>query len=476
MLLARIIRHDLRLLISDQTLALVAALFVSLLAYAMWNGTRVSSTRARVVAEAERAARADIDKQRQTVVDVREGRKSAAEVFGFGKPYNLQIPASLPPAPLAALSLGASELLPSSATVSIFSTKDELVKQGELDNPVNLLAGRFDPSFLFVFLYPLLVLVLSYNLLSQEKEQGTLALTMAQPVSLLRLIFGKIVARAGVLLTLAIVVALVGLAASGVRLGDEDVIARFSLWFAALAAYTFFWFALAVLVNLLGRPSATNAAVLAVAWLTLVVIYPALLNAAAASFYPLPSRLQLINDARDAENETNRAARDLLARYMNDHPELAAGDEETNVKDFQLRYFVQKQEIERRALAETERYEAQLTRQQATIDRFGFLSPAIIFQETMNDLAGTSRRRHERFVAQVRTLIDTLRAVYAPIVSSRATLAPEDYALVPRFTLRDEAFGEVARRVTSKLALLLTPTLILAGLIPLLSRRYNLVG
>ena len=62
--------------------------------------------------------------------------------------------------------------------------------------------------------------MLSYNLLSQEKEQGTLALTMAQPVSLARLVVGKIIARGGALLSLTGVVTLAGLMISGATGGD----------------------------------------------------------------------------------------------------------------------------------------------------------------------------------------------------------------------------------------------------------------
>lgn len=472
----RIIRHDLRLLASDRSLALVAALFTLLLAYAMWNGAGTARARGRAIGEAAGAAAAELDIQRQQVIDVREGRKSAADIFGLGRPSNVQVLAALPPAPLAPLSLGASELLPYAATVNIFSTKDELVKQSELDNPLNLLAGRFDPAFLFVYLYPLLVLALSYNLLSQEKEQGTLALTMAQPVSLARLIAGKTIARAGLLLALASAATLVALILGGVRFADGEVATRFLLWLAALAAYTCFWFALAAVVNLFGRSSAANAATLAAAWLALVVIYPALLNAAATMLHPLPSRLHFINDARDAENETNREARTLLARYMNDHPELASGDVETNVKDFQLRYFVQKQELERRAFAQAAGYEAQLARQQTTINRFGFFSPAITLQETMNDLAGTSRRRHERFTAQVRGLIDAVRDQYAPLVSRRATLDADDYLRAPRFTFRDETGGEVARGVLWKILLLTAPALALVLFAAQKSRHYPLAG
>ncbi|MBC7932702.1 MAG: ABC transporter permease subunit [Rubrivivax sp.] len=473
---SRIIRHDLRQLVADRTLALVALLFAFLLAYALWNGAAWARTQARAVSEAEQTARAGLEVQRRQVIDVQAGRRNAADFFGLGAPSGINFHAALPPAPLAPLSLGVSELLPHTATVNFFSTKDELVKQGELDNPTNLLSGRFDPAFLFVYLYPLLVLALSYNLLSQEKEQGTLALTLAQPVSLAKLVAGKTLARAGVLLALAAVITFAGLLAGGANASVEGVLTRFLLWFACVAAYTCFWFALAILAGAFGRSSATNAAALAAVWLALVVIYPALLNVAATSLYPLPSRLQFINDLRDAENETSREATNLLAKYMTDHPELAGGDVQANVRDFQMRFFVQKQELERQALARTTAYDEQLARQQTAINRFGFLSPAIALQDAFNDLAGTSRRRHQLFAAQVRDFIDTIRGFYAPLAFRKQTLQPDDYDRTPTFQLRDETTADVARRAGGKLVVLTALALLAAALAALRLRRYPIAG
>ena len=45
------------------------------------------------------------------------------------------------------------------------------------------MVGRFDLAFVTVYLLPLLVLALSYNVLSEEREQGTLARTLAPTLS-----------------------------------------------------------------------------------------------------------------------------------------------------------------------------------------------------------------------------------------------------------------------------------------------------
>jgi len=124
------------------------------------------------------------------------------------------------------------------------------------------LAGRFDLAFVLVFLLPLLILVLSYNVLSQEKERGTLQITLAQsPLSIGKLVFGKIVARLTLVLALTIGLSIPGLFVSGATL-NSHTLPRLLLWILATMLYTFFWFALAIAVNAFGRSSATNAVIL----------------------------------------------------------------------------------------------------------------------------------------------------------------------------------------------------------------------
>lgn len=475
-MLQRIIRHDLRILAADHTLLLVAVLFTLLIAYGVYNGASWMSRRTHGIREAERAAAANLDMLRSQVQDIQAGRKTLTDLPAAGRPSAVSVFAYVPPTALTPLSIGASDLLPYSTTVNLFSTKDTLVTQSETDNPVNLLAGRFDLAFVIVYLYPLLILALSYNLLSQEREQGTLQLTLAQPVRLRTLAFGKVLARGGVIFLVLVVVSIIAVLLSGANPADEGTIIRLALWVTGVAAYTAFWFAVAVLVNAFGKSSATNAAALIAVWLVFVVIYPALLNVAAASLHPLPSRLAFINDVRDAENETNAKAKDLLAKYLTDHPELAPGDVQANLDDAQMRRYAQRQAVERLALERTATYDEQLRRQQQVINRYGLLSPAIVMQETLNHIAGTSRARHERFAAQIRNFMDELRVQYAPLVFRKATLAPGDYDRAPRFAFRDETTNSVARRVGLGLVGLLLPTFVISGFALMRLRRYPLTG
>src|SRR3546814_6574788 len=62
----------------------------------------------------------------------------------------------------------------------------------EIENPLNLMTGTFDISFVVIFLLPVFIIALTYDMLSGEKESGTLALAMTQPVSLRTFMAGKL--------------------------------------------------------------------------------------------------------------------------------------------------------------------------------------------------------------------------------------------------------------------------------------------
>src|SRR5438128_7484712 len=69
--------------------------------------------------------------------------------------------AVLPATPLAALTIGQSDLLPSALQIAP-GRLPSLAGASEPENPHRLLIGRFDAAFAIVFLLPLLIIGLSY--------------------------------------------------------------------------------------------------------------------------------------------------------------------------------------------------------------------------------------------------------------------------------------------------------------------------
>jgi ABC-2 type transport system permease protein len=214
-----------------------------------------------------------------------------------------------------------------------------------------------------------------------------------------------------------------------------------------------------VAVAAFGRGSATNALTLAGAWLTLVVVLPSLINLLATSLYPVPSRVEMIQASRVASDEANAQGGRLLARYYEDHPELAGGGAEQAMTDFNSVRLAVSDEVERRVAPEVERYKIQLARQQSMIDRLRMLSPAILTQDALSDVSGTGAARHRHFVSQVEAFHDAFRGFLAPLVFQRAKVL--DHSRLPGFVYREEDIRGMAGRVAASVAWVLLAAVLL---------------
>ncbi len=471
-MLKHILKHDWRLLAADKVLWLASLLIVLCVSYAVYNGaTRAERWRNDVSQQIAKAQDGMLE-QKNIVEDILSGRKSAADYPWDGLPNSVQQVATLPPGPLAAFSVGQTDLYPYATSVSMFKRHDNVFTRYQVESPLSLLAGRFDFAFVIVYLLPLLIIALSYNLLSSEKENGTLVLALSQPLSLRTLITGKVLLRLALVLGLVVLLCVLGFFASGMRFDEDGMLGRFSLWVMIAAAYAMFWFVLVAAVNALGRSSETNAAVLTCLWLIFVLIIPAILNLAVTAASPVPSRMQYVSSLRAAENAASQVGNKLLASYYSDHPDLSANGAAA-VPEWARKYFLVQREVGDKTTSILRDYESRLEQQQALVQKFRFLSPAIIVQEALHEVAGASMMRQRRFVTQTRGFLASWQNTIAPKLLAGARRHPAEYDALPRFGFDEEKFGEVAARVLFGVFALLVITAALMGWSVSALRRYS---
>jgi ABC-2 type transport system permease protein len=457
-------RHDLRILAADKILWIVAALLLLLVAGGIYNGWRWASERRNSVAEIERKGLEELEKQKAEAAEFESGAKPiTSPVPPVLLPTGKSVPVVLPPAPLSVVAVGQSDIYPYSTSVNLMTEKNDLFQEYEQDNPLQLLTGKFDLAFVLVFIFPLLILAVSYNLLSAERENGTLSLTMANAaVSARKIAAGKILTRLFLILAFAIGFSVIGLLLSGVDLFAAENLSRVGLFVSAIVFYALFWFAAAILVNSFGFSSATNALVLGGVWVLITVIMPSFLNVAATTLHPVPSRLEFVAKVREADNQTRSQGENLLKSYYADHPELAPPEGMTQSQASQ-RFFAIRQHRQKRLMPEVELFERQLAAQQNLVANYRVLSPAVVMQETLNDIAGTSTARQKSYVAQIREHISELQNFLVPKLMRRELLKAADYDNLPRFRFAEEPDSEIARRALVGFLLLLLPTVLLGG-------------
>lgn len=475
-MIAEVFRHEWKSLFEDRSALCVILLFLALSAYGIYNGKlwaeRINAANSATVAEKEETLRSFQEELAQTKNDsAKKELDEKNDPFLAGQKGYM---ATMPPTGLSALAVGQSDLLPTTYFASIMSRQRTIGDKYGFENPVSLLTGRFDLAFVIIYLFPLLILALTYNIISGEKENGTLQLLLSQPISLSQIVLGKTLQRATLLIGLAILVSILGAIAGGANFADSQTFWRLGLWLPTLIIYGGFWFCAAVFINAFGKTSAANAVALIGIWIALVLIVPTLLNITVTQLYPTPSRTELMTAIRENIKDFRRDGNNMLAKYYEDHPELRPEGEET--EDFGETFLLVQMDLDNQTAPIEKRFETQLAKQQALVDRAKFVSPAVATQTALNDLAGNGAARFSNFKQQSETFAENWENFFSSRVFRKTLLTVPDYAEIPRFRFVEETTSELAKRVVVSLLAILLPSAILFVFSVVLLRRYPITN
>ncbi len=479
--LGLVMRQELRLLLAERTLWLAGLLFLLLIGYALANG--IGQTTARDQAQ---AALAQNDSQTRAAQLARlqrimDGREPGTP---FGNPANPEHMGGdfgahhvwMPSAPLAPIALGQTDLFPSQFKVG-YQSKVGFIHNNDIENPWHLLSGHFDLAFVIVYLLPLLIFALSYNLLSAERESGTLRLLLSQPLALGTLLLGKVGVRAGVLLGLAVLVPAGVLLAA--RTGATLQAGGAAWWWVLLVgAYALFWFALVVAVNAFGRSSASNAMVLVIGWVLLVLVAPVLLNLAVTQASPSPSRAELATRIRVVTAEAMARNAKLLAtdyQHVGKPEMLQPKDGKIALAGRAMANYRIERQVDEAIQPELDRFDIQQARQQALVARYAAVSPAAVAYEAITGLAGSGQRRYAHFMQQVDAYHGAWKRFFFPRIDAGIAIAPADFAALPAYVWQEEDAALVGRMARLAILQLLAPALALLLLGGWRLRRYSVV-
>ncbi len=431
---SRIVRHELQGLFADRIVWVAAGALILLSLYAAQTGGRAAEAhRAQVEAalaeETERYATL-----RETMVAVERGEVSPSPFQDPTRPYVAgrargRRYAVQPPTPFQASAVGQSDLVPPVVPV-ILDGADPRGSREEIENPVHLMSGPLDLAFLVVFLLPILAIALTFDMMSREREAGTLALLLSQPVSARTVVLAKVVARWCLLLLIAVGAAAVGL----LLFGGGLAVGPFLLWSVVVALYLAFWVGVAALLNTSDRSSARNAVALAFAWLIFAIVIPAATQISAGLLHPVPSRAELVALEREEVRQVQEEAAAVLARYFDDHPELLP-EGSVDAVDFQTRAFAIDQEVQQRLAPVRERYRDRLAAQKGLIHALRWLSPSLLTYQALVDLAGTGDASIERFESQVALFHAEWVAFFTPKIYGNERLGPADLDRFPSWNI-----------------------------------------
>jgi len=332
---------------------------------------------------------------------------------------------------LAPLSVGQSDVQPFYYRVTAHPSHTFL-SASEIHNPLTQMTGSFDVAFVMIFVLPILIIAICFDLMSREKEGGMLGLIAAQGVSLRTLILAKVVVRAGILILVLLALVVLAAALVGADFSQPSTLITVALWFAVVVGYAAFWFALAFLVNAMNWPSVTNGVVLANLWLLFVVVLPSIVNVVASTLYPATSRVHLTTEMREATEEADKAAAESREAYLFDHPDLAGAT--GSLDSFYIQILATDAAVEKVVTPIMAQFSSQATKREGVVSLLQYTSPAIAAQQAMNALVGTGNAHFEDFVSQVLRFHENWRGFFVGKIVKSQRMTASDFDAIPIFT------------------------------------------
>ncbi len=330
------------------------------------------------------------------------------------------------PSPLAFAALGMRDVSPYILRVRALGLEAQIY-DGDTFNPELALTGRLDFAFVLVFLAPLFVIALFHDIVSGEREAGRQRMLEALPHGgtalwqrrgALRLIL----LWAGLALPFVVAAGL-----EGVSVGPILAIG------ALIAAYLLFWVGLAALVSRFRRSSVANAAILATAWLLLVLVLPTLANVAINATVPVHQGAEIALAHRE---EVNRAwdipREDTMRRFYAHHPEWSGSA--PLGPDFHYKWYLAfHQNGDESVAPQVHAYRAGLESREAAARTVGILLPSVGLQMLLTQMANTDISAQLRYQDRIRAFHKRLRMFYYGYLFNDLPFGRKDFNRVPEF-------------------------------------------
>ncbi len=151
--------------------------------------------------------------------------------------------------------------------------------------------AELTPAFVFVYLLPLLIILLAFNTITAEKENDTLRLLLSQGISFRQLAMGKMAGIWLILLTLLLPIFSVGLVLILVSENKSSAIGNYILLIFSLLLYYTVFVNIAVAVSAWAKNSNIALVCLLGFWITSALLLPKISSNLSKTMYPTPSAI-----------------------------------------------------------------------------------------------------------------------------------------------------------------------------------------
>lgn len=322
--------------------------------------------------------------------------------------YYLKFSYINPVSSLAGISIGQSDLNSHIQNVTILNLEGQKYDT-DLVNPMRLLVGNLDISFLIIFLFPLIIIALNFNILSEEIEKGTWKMITIQGKSSFNFLLKKFSIRIGFVF---IILGLLFLFAKIIL--EISFSVNFLKIIIISYLYISFWFAICFFVIMFRKSSNTNAIVLLCSWLLLVVFLPVLANNYITNKYPVDEAFTMTIKQRDGYHKKwDTDKKETLDKFYAHYPQFS--DYKLQEKGFSwLWYYAMQQMGDDESKKESNSLREKILKREKLSKQIAQFFPPMQTQLVMNDIAGTSLTNHISFLNATTEFHEKLRLEFYP--------------------------------------------------------------
>ncbi len=382
-----------------------------------------------------------------------------------------------PPSQLSVFSQGLENSLP-----RYYQFGQDGYSQGESSSGDETLAstqGKFDFVFLIQMVISLVGLLFASDMISGEKESGTLRAMLSNSLPRDAILLGKIVGGYLALLApflVALVIGVLLLLPGGFPVFAGGTPARIVVMAAAAALFILIYYVIGTMVSATSAKARTSLVAILLIWCGFQLVIPKLSDIAAALIYPVRTDTQvslekslLINTLEtESAKELGRQFDLIFAGAKPDAPN------DPNSPEFKkwapIRDDLQLKTREQKAAqlaAIDETFLQQQRRQRSLAAALSLISPSSAFGRLAADICGTGDLARTKYIEAVRShqkaldneLFSKVKRTLMMHDNGRTTMMfsaePVDPKKLPKFAIADASLGEALKANAASIAALL---------------------
>ena len=329
--------------------------------------------------------------------------------------YYLRFTLMKEPANINAISIGQSDVNPALQAVTIRGLEGQKYDT-DFENPSLLMSGNLDLGFVIIYLFPLVIIAMNFNIYSEEKELGTWGILAAQTSSKIKFLTQKLMVRT--IFVLAIFTFLIVMAGFTLQIPlGAPLLAIYIQGFL----YLLFWVVLSFFVVSFLKNSSLNALILISTWVVLTILVPAIVNNYIINAYQLPEALDAMVEQRDGYHEKWDLEKDAtMTGFLEAYPQYASY--EVPQDEFSWIWYYGMQHMgDLTAKNTSEEMRQKLLLRNKVSSNIALFVPTIHTQLSFNKIAGTDMMSHLKFLDGLTTFHEELRLGFYKKVFDKET-------------------------------------------------------